>query len=628
MARLAGSAKHARERRSGDPAGAAASDDDDLVQSVRTHGLISCSVVVKPLWSDREFALLSFGHTAPLVSAQQEPLQAPVSSQRSWLTLALARPIYRTRRQTVTKKLVPHARKLSLLAICACLAACGGGGGDGGSAGGRAQFITLAYPGGGELGQVKKLSATTTSGLPVTFSTSTPDFCTVAGDQLTLVKAGECRVVASQPGGKGTDGSQWAAADDVSQLFNVLKHEQQPDVPYAVMLRLGTATVELSATTRAGVAATYTSVTPQTCTVSGRTLTVLAAGACGLGVTAAANNDYSALTAGSALIAVSATPPFVVAAQGQPQSVVLAAVDKDGKAMSYQSKTPAVCAVAGGSLRLTAKGLCSVTASAAGGGDEELQMYVDPRFFASGFSTASTNPSRTVEQGDIATSAGFPDASWCGAVTPSYCNPSVSPISATFSYDIKPASNSNWKGDFSWSYFSFEIGAPMARNGSSFDLLPFDLKTEESLYVGLAVNQTLADGKEGIFVRIQTNHLLKKKDGNDCYVTASVHLVPTTAALVGYVIPLKDFAITDKCESDDLPQTEGWMFDWGVSAESKAAALDQLRAYGIRRLQFAPVTLNSKRPTANADGSVPTDPKDPAYTLTTGITVMSPITVQ
>ena len=72
----------------------------------------------------------------------------------------------------------------------------------------------------------------------------------------------------------------------------------------------------------------------------------------------------------------------------------------------------------------------------------------------------------------------------------------------------------------------------MKLKGGSFELQPFDLKTEESLYVSLAVNQTLADGKDGVFVRIQTNHLLKKKDGSDCYVTASAHVLITQRRLL------------------------------------------------------------------------------------------------
>ncbi|MDR7296275.1 hypothetical protein J2X16_001614 [Pelomonas aquatica] len=524
----------------------------------------------------------------------------------------------------MTKKWVPHAGKLTLLAACAMLAACGGGG-EGANAGGRQQFITFKYPGGGELEQVKTLSATTTSGLAVSFKSSTPDFCTVSGDQLTLVKAGECRVIASQAGGKTDDGVQWAAADDADQLFTVLKHPQMPTVPLAVMVRASSANVELSATTSAGIAATYTSTTPTVCTVSGKTLTASGAGLCMLAVTAPANDHYAALEGGVAAIAVGPIPPMVVQRQNKTQTIALAAVDASGSALTYSSTAPAVCSVSGTSLQLTADGLCTLSMSGANGASETLTVNVGPRFFASGFNATT---SRTAELGGIDSNGGFPDASWCGAVTPSYCNLSVTPFSATFSFDIKPSNNPNWKGDFGWSYYTFEIGAPMKQNGSTFEALPFDVKTEESLFVTLNMNQTLFDGKGGVFVRVKTNHLLKKSDGSDCYVTVSTHVLPTSAAPAGYVLPFKDFAVTDKCESADLPQTEGWMFDWGVSAESKAAALKEIRTYGIRALQFAPNGLNTTRPTPNADGSVPTDPKDAAYTLSTGITVFGPITVQ
>jgi hypothetical protein len=535
---------------------------------------------------------------------------------------------YKTRRQNVTQKMVSHAGKLTLLAACALLAACGGGGGEGGvDAGGRQQFITLKYPGGGELGAVVKLSATATSGLPVNFQVSTPEICSVSGDQLTLIKAGECRVVASQEGGKAPDGTQWAAADTTSQLFNVLKHTQLPVVPLGVMVRASSANVELSATTAAGLPAAYTSTTPDVCTVNGKTLTAKGVGLCLLGVTAPANDDYAALEAGIAAVLVGPVPPAVVQRQGRTQTIALAAVDENGNALTYTSTAPSVCSVSGTSLQLTSDGLCTVTMSGADGASQNLAVNVGPRFFASGFNTTT---SRTAELGEIVTNGGFPDASWCGAVTPSYCNLTVLPFAAQFSYDIKPANNPNWKGDFGWSYYTFEISAPTKQNGSAFEVLPFDIKTEESLFVTLNVNPTLLgdDGKGSVFVRIKTNHLLKKADGSDCYVTVSTHLLPDSAAPTGYVLPFKDFAVTDKCESADLPQTEGWMFDWGVTAESKAAALKEIKTHGIRAVQFAPGGLNSKKPTPKADGSIPTDPKDPDYTLSTGITVWAPITVQ
>jgi hypothetical protein len=550
------------------------------------------------------------------------PMHHPGASQQHSTEHSMRRQKMRTMRLTVVA-----------LSCAALMAACsGGGGGGGGGSEGQLQVINFKYPGGATLlnGDVT-LSATATSGLPVTFSSGTPSTCTVAGDQLTLVSAGECLVVAHQSGGEGADGVTWAAADDTSQLFNVLKHAQAPMVPVGIVLRASSENFPLSATTDGGIAASYTSTSPEVCTVSGTTLKVMGQGACLLGVTAAADDNYEEMTS-TVFIPVSPMLPFVVQSMGKTQTVALGKMDADGSALSYASTTPAVCEVVGSELRLTAKGSCAVTMTKAGGSPENFMVSVDPRYFATGFNTALA---RTAEFGEIGFGAGVPITGWCGGSTPSWCNLSVTSGTSTFGFDIKPAAQNGWTGstDGWWAYYDYNIGAPRQQvkdasgNISGYDWLPFDVKTEESLFVALGINQTLFDGGGDLFVRIRTNHYQKKADGGDCYVTVSVHLHPTSAAPAGYMLPFKDFAVTNKCEIPELPQTEGWMFDWGVSDESKAAALAEIRAHGIRALEFAPGSINLARPTPRADGSIP-GPMDEDYTLSTDITVYAPITVQ
>ncbi len=60
------------------------------------------------------------------------------------------------------------------------------------------------------------LSATASSGLPVTFSTTTPTVCTVSGTTLTLLTAGICTVDANQAGN-----ANYTAAPQVQQSFTV-----------------------------------------------------------------------------------------------------------------------------------------------------------------------------------------------------------------------------------------------------------------------------------------------------------------------------------------------------------------------------------------------------------------------
>ena len=61
------------------------------------------------------------------------------------------------------------------------------------------------------------LTASATSGLTVTFASTTPAVCTVSGATITTVSAGSCSIIASQPGD-----TNYAPAPDVAQTFSIL----------------------------------------------------------------------------------------------------------------------------------------------------------------------------------------------------------------------------------------------------------------------------------------------------------------------------------------------------------------------------------------------------------------------
>lgn len=210
------------------------------------------------------------------------------------------------------RKIFRHGTRMTLVAACASLAACGGGGGGAGSSGGgAAQSITFKYPGGATLlGGPVALTATATSGLPITFKSGTPTTCTVNGSQLTLLEAKECLVIASQAGGQSADGKQWAAADDVSQLFVVLK---QPQVltfaPPDYLLSSKSTTVALTSSASSGLPVAYTVDTPTKCSISGSTLTLLGKGTCAVTAKQDGNDKYAAQSV-QAFIAVD---PLVLA---------------------------------------------------------------------------------------------------------------------------------------------------------------------------------------------------------------------------------------------------------------------------------------------------------------------------
>ena len=208
---------------------------------------------------------------------------------------------------------IRYVGRLSLVAA-ACglmLAACGGGGGAGGGSEGRLQAINFDYPGGNTLlNGPTVLSATASSGLPVSFESSTPTTCTVSGNEATLVAAGECRIVASQAGGTTGDGVKWARADDVSQLFNVLKHAQTLTfTPPDYVLSSAATEVALTATASSGLPVSFEVGTPTVCTITGNTLKLLGKGSCAVAAMQAGDEQYSA----QANIRFVAVDPLVVA---------------------------------------------------------------------------------------------------------------------------------------------------------------------------------------------------------------------------------------------------------------------------------------------------------------------------
>jgi len=131
--------------------------------------------------------------------------------------------------------------------------------------------------------------ATASGGGPITFSSNTPSVCTVSGATASLLKAGECSITATQPGGNGfTKASS-------SQLFVVPKFPVVIKFPNPGHLALDSKTVTLAATSNApGNTISFTSTTPTICTVSGTTLTKVDNGLCT--VTAAVATDVAAGT--------------------------------------------------------------------------------------------------------------------------------------------------------------------------------------------------------------------------------------------------------------------------------------------------------------------------------------------
>ncbi|CAN5161832.1 hypothetical protein BH11PSE9_BH11PSE9_16550 [soil metagenome] len=235
-----------------------------------------------------------------------------------------------------------------------------------------AQTIQFSSPGTQTLGSAPgALVATASSGLPVSLSSSTPGVCTTSGTTLTLVAAGTCTVVATQPGN-----ASFAAATPVSHSFAI---GTMPVAAQTLVFAspgdqsLGVAPLALTATASSGLPVSFISLTPAVCTVSGSTLTLVAAGTCSISASQAGDSAYSAaasitrsftVVAPPAAQSITFTPPVLqLLSAGQ---VTLSATANSGLPVSLATTTPAVCAVSGTTATFAGAGICSVTASQPG----------------------------------------------------------------------------------------------------------------------------------------------------------------------------------------------------------------------------------------------------------------------
>jgi hypothetical protein len=226
------------------------------------------------------------------------------------------------------------------------------------------QTISFTPPGGVEADQRVALSASATSRLAVSFISDTPGVCAVSASIATTIKAGACAITASQAGN-----DSYAAAAPVRKSFPVALIAQRIDFPQPPDVAFGQP-VTLTATASSGLPVSYSTNTPDVCTVSGRTVTTTAAGACAITASQAGDARHAPARAVArsfqverAAQTITFTPPDSTTI-GQP--VTLTASASSGLAVSYRTDTPAVCTVSGSTVSLATAGTCTITASQPG----------------------------------------------------------------------------------------------------------------------------------------------------------------------------------------------------------------------------------------------------------------------
>jgi hypothetical protein len=230
-----------------------------------------------------------------------------------------------------------------------------------------AQTISFASPGTQTLGSVPPvLVATASSGLTVTLDSLTRGVCTVSGNTLTLLTAGNCSITANQ-GGDAT----YAGAAEVINTFAVVQASQSISFASPGNQTLISGTVSLTASATSTLAVSFTSTTQSVCTVSGNTVSLLTTGPCSITASQAGNTVFAAAAPVSNSFAVTTASQSISFTQPANQTLgtppaPLSASATSNLTVVFTSNTFDVCTVSGNTLSLVTAGNCSITASQPG----------------------------------------------------------------------------------------------------------------------------------------------------------------------------------------------------------------------------------------------------------------------
>lgn len=135
------------------------------------------------------------------------------------------------------------------------------------------------------------LTATSDSGLPVTYTSSNTAVATISGNTVTIVGAGTTNITASAAGSP-----TYFPATDVVQSLTVNKADQTITFDALANVTYGAADFNLTGSSDSGLALTYTSSNTTVATISGNTVTIVGIGTTNITASQAGNTNYNAAT--------------------------------------------------------------------------------------------------------------------------------------------------------------------------------------------------------------------------------------------------------------------------------------------------------------------------------------------
>jgi hypothetical protein len=238
------------------------------------------------------------------------------------------------------------------------------------------------------------VSATATSGLPVTFTAdaSSAGICTVTGSSVSLIGTGTCVINANQAGDAGHQ-----AAPLAQQSFSI-GGAPAPSVQSITFTSatpsgatVGGSTYTVAATATSGLAVSFSidASSAGVCTISGSTVSFVGAGTCTIDANQAGNGAYQAapqvqqsfaVTLASQTISFTSSPPGGADVGGAPYTVSATASSGLAVTFTIAAASAGVCTISGSTVSFVGAGTCTINANQAGNGTYQAAPQVQQSF--------------------------------------------------------------------------------------------------------------------------------------------------------------------------------------------------------------------------------------------------------
>jgi hypothetical protein len=221
-------------------------------------------------------------------------------------------------------------------------------------------------PGGGFL-----VSASASSGLPVTYSSLTPAVCTNAGNTVFMLSTGTCTIAANQAGD-----SNYGAAPQVTQIITIAKAQPLPLTLFAIPANINVGEISTLSTSGGSGTSPIVYGVSGPCAIEGvNTLRGTGAGTCTVTATQAADPNYNAGQSNPVAVQVGpgAQAHLVLTASPTSLSVngtsALSTTGGSGAGMVTYAVNSGPCTMIRiSTLKATGEGQCQAVATKAGSG--------------------------------------------------------------------------------------------------------------------------------------------------------------------------------------------------------------------------------------------------------------------